>query len=188
MASLTFTDLGLDRGGSGNLAFNYGLANGRTGVAMAVSGAGLPTIFQRNGLPVLDSVGIVWVPTPNFEGRNLTNANLSSADLRTVNARNVNFTDASLKHSDLTNADLRNANLSRAIVEAAVLTGANLNGAEVSGASFDRLYSTTTPTCTSGGCSNFNVVGSGTGITPAQLVWDDELSGARFGRHQHGGQ
>ena len=64
VASLTFSDLGLDRGGSGNLAFNYGLANGRTGVAMAVSGAGLPTIYQRNGLPVLDSVGIVSVPLP----------------------------------------------------------------------------------------------------------------------------
>ena len=82
VASLNFSDLGLDRGGSGNLAFNYGLADGRTGVAMAVPGAGAPHDLSGNGFPVPDSVGISFVPVADFAGRNLTNANLVGADLR----------------------------------------------------------------------------------------------------------
>ncbi len=84
LAGFNFSDLGLDPGGSGNMAFTYRLADGRTGVAMAVPGAGLPTIFQdaAGTIPVSDSVGIVFVPVPNFEGRNLTQAYLSGADLK----------------------------------------------------------------------------------------------------------
>ena len=87
VASLNFSDLGLDRGGTGNLAFNYGLTDGRSGVAMAVPGAGLPTLYQRNGFPVPDSVGISFVPVADFAGRNLTNAVLGGADLRNASAQ-----------------------------------------------------------------------------------------------------
>jgi uncharacterized protein YjbI with pentapeptide repeats len=166
VASLSFSDLGLDRGGTGNLAFNYALADGRSGVAMAVPGAGLPTIYQRNGLPVPDSAGIVWVPYPNFEHRNLTNAVLGGADLRNANARNVNLTDAWLRQADLTNADLRDANLSRAVFDSARLSGANLNGADVSGARFTREFFPVAE-CFVDHCTVVPV-GNG-GITPAQL-------------------
>ena len=46
VTSFTFSDLGLDPGGSGNLAFAYSLADGRSGVTMAYIGPAQPTIYQ----------------------------------------------------------------------------------------------------------------------------------------------
>ena len=170
VASLNFSDLGLDPGGSGNLAFTYGLADGRTGVAMAIPGPALPSIFQdANGtIPVPDSVGIVWLPAPDFSGRNLTKAYLAGADLKNANAHNTNLTNAYMRSADLSDANLSGGNLSGAVLEAAHLTGANLSGTKVTGANFDRIFDTTTPVCSSAGCTNFFTVGYG-GITPAQL-------------------
>jgi uncharacterized protein YjbI with pentapeptide repeats len=170
VASLSFGDLGLDVAGSGNLAFTYGLADGRSGVAMAVLGAGQPTIFQDSAgtIPVPDSVGIDWVPVPNFSDRNLTRAWLVGADLRNANARNVNLTNAKLRGSDLSDADLSGANLRGAGLAAARLTGANLSGADIRGASLRREFVVVPDACFVDFCS-YRADGYG-GITPAQLA------------------
>jgi uncharacterized protein YjbI with pentapeptide repeats len=187
VASLNFSDLGLDAAGSGNLAFSYGLADGRSGVAMATPGAGLPTVFQDvyGRIPVPDSVGIVWVPTADFSGRNLTRAWLEGASLENVNGRNVNLTNAILRGADLTNADLSGANLRGAVFNTARLNGANLSGAQVRGARFEREYLAVVDSCFVIGCSAPKAVGYG-GITPTQLASTasylaHDLTGINFG-------
>ena len=171
VASLNFSDLGLDVAGSGNLAFTYGLADGRNGVAMATPGAGLPTIFQdpAGKIPVPDSVGINWVPVADFSGRNLTKAWLVGADLQSANGRNVNLTSAVMRGADLTNADLSGANLRGAVLDTARLNGAILSGAQVRGARFEREFLPVIDSCFIVFCSTPKAVGYG-GITPAQLA------------------
>ncbi|MGD9634448.1 MAG: pentapeptide repeat-containing protein [Pirellulales bacterium] len=170
VTSFSFSDLGLDVGGSGNLAFTFGLADGRTGVAMATLDAGLPTIFQdaAGRVPVPDSVGITWVPAADFSGRNLTKAWLLATDLQNLNGRNVNLRNAVLRGADLTNADLSGADLRGAVLDTARLSGANLSGAQVRGARFGREYLAVLDSCWVIGCGPPSAVGYG-GITTAQL-------------------
>jgi uncharacterized protein YjbI with pentapeptide repeats len=171
VASLTFSDLGLDAAGTGNLAFTYGLADGRTGVARANLGAGLPSIFQDfyGRIPVPDSVGINWVPVADFAGRNLTRAWLEGADLRSANGRNVNLTNAFLRGADLTNADLSGANLSGADFDSARLYEANLSGSQVKGAHFAREYTAVVDSAFGGLAFPPKAVGYG-GIAQAQIA------------------
>src|SRR5262249_55883815 len=51
VTNFTFSALGLDPGGSGNLAFTYTLADGRSGVALANSAPPLSTIYKWETLP-----------------------------------------------------------------------------------------------------------------------------------------
>ncbi len=170
VTSLSFSDLGLDRTGAGYLAFTYGLADGRSGVAMATPGVGLPTIFQdlAGKIPVPDSVGINWVPVADFSGRNLTKAWLVGADLKSANGHNVNLTSAVMRGADLTDADLSGANLSGAVLDTARLNGANLTGAKVRGAGFEREFVAVIDSAFGGIVFAPKPVGYG-GITPAQL-------------------
>jgi uncharacterized protein YjbI with pentapeptide repeats len=143
VTSFAFTDMGLDAGGSGYLAFAYALANGRSGVAMAYTGQAPPTIYRLDGTPISDSAGLVTVPVVVLANRNLTLANLANADLGGADAQSANLTNASLNSAFLGDANLSNANLNGTQLVAAQLGGANFSGANVRGANFTRTVNVT---------------------------------------------
>ena len=197
VASLAFTGLGLDPGDSGNVAFTYRLADGRSGVAMAYAGPAPPAVYQweyvnaadpgqgrrQSATPVPDSAGMIAVPVLVFANRNFTMAHLVGADLLGADARNTNFTDADLSSADLTNAKLSGADLSGAELESARLNGAKFDGAEVRGANFRR--SSVIVPCAPGALFCTPQVKSSGGITPAQLTTTasynaHDLSGINF--------
>ena len=165
VSSFSYSDLGLDPGGSANVAFTYSLADGRIGVAMAYAGPAPPTIYQRNGAPVLDSVGVVSLPTVNLAHRNLTNAMLAGAEMANADVQGANLTNSYMRSADLTNANLSGTDLSNAVLDAARLGGANFASVNLHAASVRREF-VTTVSC------NFTCVTTTTGyggIAPAQL-------------------
>jgi uncharacterized protein YjbI with pentapeptide repeats len=168
VTSFAFSDLGLDSGGSGYLAFTYGLANGRSGVAMAYTGPAPPTIYRIDGAQIPDSAGLVIVPDVDLSNRNLTLANLAGADLGGADAHSADLTNANLNNAFLGSANLSNANLTGATLVATQLGTANFSGVNLRGANISRVVSVSYCSGNDPFCVP-TINSSNGGITPTQL-------------------